>query len=62
MLSNNLRESVIPSLIERPTAYERASLLIMDTSQGELNQDIRFLNEISFSFIISGYCYFIVIK
>ena len=42
-------------LFERPTVYYRVSLLIMDTSQGELSQDIRSLNQISFSFIVLGY-------
>ena len=48
LLSNKLRESVISSLIERQTMCWHASLLVMDTSQGEPSQDIRSLNEILF--------------
>ena len=40
MLSNELRESVYSSLIERQTSCLRAGLLVMDTSQGESGQDI----------------------
>ena len=40
----------------------RASLLVMDASQGESSQDIRSLNEIIFSFIVLGYCYFELMK
>ena len=62
LVSNRLRESLISSLIERQTACQRASLFVMDTSQGEPSQDIRSLNEIRFSFIVLGYCYFSVMK
>ena len=62
LLSNKLRESVISSLIERQTVCWHASLLVMDTSQGEPSQDIRSLNEIRFLFIVLGYCYFSVMK
>ena len=48
LVSNRLRESLISSLIERQTACQRASLFVMDTSQGEPSQDIRSLNEILF--------------
>ena len=48
LVSNRLRESLISSLIERQNACQRASLLVMDTSQGEPSQDIRSLNEILF--------------
>ena len=34
----------------------------MDTSQGESNQYIRSLNEINFSFIVLGFCYFYLMK
>ena len=34
----------------------------MDTSKGEPSQDSHSLNEISFSFIVLGYCYFSVMK
>ena len=58
LLSNRLRESLISSLNERQTACKRISLLVINTSQGEASQDIRSLNEIRFSFIVLGYCYF----
>ena len=62
LLSNRLRESVISLALERQTTDWCASLLVMDTSQGGSSQDIHSLNEISFSFIVLGYCYFSLIN
>ena len=62
VLSNELYELLISSLVERQTACQRASLLVMDTSQGESSQDIHSLNEINFSFIVLAIALFQVMK
>ena len=64
-LTASKKTAVIPSLIERQTACYRASLRVMDTSQGESSKSMHSLNQVSVFSILEmkvvfskfrGYC------